>query len=440
MPAAARVDEDRHTCPLSTYVRGEEPCCGDAPVVEKKHVGGPLREHGAPKIKTNNKPAAKTGVSGPCEGVAPVSNTIVTGSSTVKMHNQLAVREGDLGAHAGSKVSSGSTNVKIGGAMAGATLGPPGAPEALAATKACQEAAEKGRGGKGAAQGKAMNCGMESVRQLCLQKCMQDGQKGPACKYGHMNQDEMYDDYLKNRRDEHNQIALKNAGCSSVEEYKKKQAAQKEAYDKIVAENEAAWKIVEEHGWVYPHEYASLSAQMNVKEKGLKWQGNQGQTIWCFHHKADKNSYSDVPSEKSETKVYIKPLPEEPMPPILGEESDKEGVIGSYSSTRESMLKECGIETEQGNNQPSDIAGDLSDGPVLAVVDVGALPPPEGVKKVTSGAHTVTVTQMTYNEKGELVSVVMNDTSSPDRCGYKVDGAVFENSLIKQAPTNTTKL
>lgn len=96
MPPAARIN-DMHVCPMS-----------DGP---KPHVGGPILPGSNTSVLIEGLPAAVVGDSCICAG--PI-DTIVSGSATVFIGGNQAVRMGDSTAHGGSIVI-GCPTVIIGG-------------------------------------------------------------------------------------------------------------------------------------------------------------------------------------------------------------------------------------------------------------------------------------------------------------------------------------
>ena len=98
MPPAARLT-DFHQCPMMTP--------GIPPV---PHVGGPVLPPGVPSVLIGGKPAAVVGTPVLCKG--PL-DSIVKGSSTVRIGGKPAARSGDLTAHGGT-IASGCANVMIG--------------------------------------------------------------------------------------------------------------------------------------------------------------------------------------------------------------------------------------------------------------------------------------------------------------------------------------
>lgn len=93
---AARAG-DIHTCPLSD---------GTTP-----HVGGPILPSGPPKVLIGGQPAATVG--NQCTCVSPAPDVIQQGSTSVKINQQFAARQGDPTAHGGI-ISTGFSTVLIG--------------------------------------------------------------------------------------------------------------------------------------------------------------------------------------------------------------------------------------------------------------------------------------------------------------------------------------
>lgn len=143
MPRAARV-KDLHLCPAFTPL---------------PHVGGPIKAPASRNVETNSLGAARTTDELTCV-VVGLTNFIVTGSATVEINGKLASRQWDKTMHPGPGVIlTGSGNVEIGGARAGATLG-----EVDNAAAQCRAAAA-GRT-SGSVSQSYNNCGVESARQL----------------------------------------------------------------------------------------------------------------------------------------------------------------------------------------------------------------------------------------------------------------------------------
>ena len=101
MKPAARIG-DFHTCPMQT----------PTPVGPVPHVGGNIVGPGVPNVLIGNMPASVVGDTLIC--VAPIPDTIVTGSSSVLIGGRPAARLGDSTAHGGTIVI-GYPSVLIGG-------------------------------------------------------------------------------------------------------------------------------------------------------------------------------------------------------------------------------------------------------------------------------------------------------------------------------------
>ena len=99
MPPAARLT-DFHQCPM------EEPAVMPIP-----HVGGPVSGPCSPNVCIARLPAARLGDELICVGPP---DTIVQGSSTVRINGVPAARMGDQTAH-GGEIMLGALNVQIGG-------------------------------------------------------------------------------------------------------------------------------------------------------------------------------------------------------------------------------------------------------------------------------------------------------------------------------------
>ncbi len=97
MPFAAVVG-DMHVCPAVTAI--------------VPHVGGPIAPPGKPTVLIGKRPAATA--TGMCVCVGP-PDTIVQGSTTVKICGMPAARVGDPCAHGGKIVGPGVATVNIGG-------------------------------------------------------------------------------------------------------------------------------------------------------------------------------------------------------------------------------------------------------------------------------------------------------------------------------------
>lgn len=98
MGDAARVG-DNHSCPASNPGSGNP------------HTGGLITGPGISKVLIGKKPAAVVGDQ--CTCVGPF-DSILSGSSTVKIGGQFAARKDDPTQH-GGKILAGFAKVKIGG-------------------------------------------------------------------------------------------------------------------------------------------------------------------------------------------------------------------------------------------------------------------------------------------------------------------------------------
>lgn len=414
---AARMD-DLHTCPkvdpVSPAVKGGF-CSKDTPAVNKPHVGGAIVGDCSPDVNVNGKKAARAGDNARCEGAPPL-DLIVTGASDVFINGRLAAVKGSKTIH-GGEVTVGSADVNFGTAMAGASFG-----DAAAATKACKEAATKRKNYKEVdwlgnpipedrrdyTQGKDMNCGQESVRQLCMQKCQKSNQpSSDACKACNTSEDDWYAKYMKDEQAEHNKVN---------EEFR-------------VKASERNTKLWNEK--VLAIGYASTSRRSGgFDPKGSSWEQHQGDTLYLW-------SGGSISTNNPATAIVkIEKLPSKIDDP---DKEAKAGQIGSYPESRADMLKRsCGIESGYGSNTSQGMAGDLANGKVvLGSVDVGTLngnPP--------GGGHVVTVTQMQFDQNGNLVKVTLNDTANPNKaqcCGREITGAgiqTFESALTPDTQTN----
>ena len=141
---AARVG-DNHSCPMVDP--GPKP-----------HAGGPIQPPCYPLCTANSIAMARATDRATCQGPP---DFIVTGSATVQIGGKAAARLSDKTMHDGT-ITAGSTNVMIGGATIGSTLGNP------VAGLAAFNAAAKGRV-SGSTQQSAQNCGIESSRQIINQ-------------------------------------------------------------------------------------------------------------------------------------------------------------------------------------------------------------------------------------------------------------------------------
>lgn len=157
-----------------------EQCPGNGPMPSSicqipqvvPHVGGIILGKGSPDVNINGRPAARCGDRTICAGGGAI-DIIVTGPKDVFINGRLAAAGGSKIDHK-AVVITGSADVNYGDEMDGATLG-----DSKAATDACYEAARKRNFDQ--QQGKPMNCGQESVRQICLQRCKEQHNRGKAC-------------------------------------------------------------------------------------------------------------------------------------------------------------------------------------------------------------------------------------------------------------------
>lgn len=415
---AARL-ADPHTCPMVNTVSPAKKggiCEADTPAVTAAHVGGPIVGDGSPDVNVNGKKAARAGDNASCQQ-APVLDLIVTGASDVFINGRLAAVQGSKTFHGGQIVAPCSLDVNMGSAMAGASFGDP-----EAATKACKEASEKRKKYKDTdfygnpipddkrdrSQGKDMNCGQESIRQLCIQKCRQSGQStSPSCQACSMSEDDWYEKYMKDEQAEHNKVN---------EEYRKK----------VRERNDKKWnEQVLQAGCASTER---LKGQFDPK--GQSWESYQGQTLYLWS--GDKISVNNPPKAI----ITIEKLPSEIKDPP---KDAKDGQIGSYPETRQDMLKKaCGIDSKLGTNDTQSIASDVANGKtVIATVDVGTL---NG--NAPQGNHAVTVTQMQFDQNGNLVKVTLNDTGNPagnNVCGREMTGPGLQNfqrALVPDTQTN----
>lgn len=412
---AARLG-DPHTCPLMNVYPATKGgfCEDDFPAMSIPHFGGPIIGDGSPNVNVNGIKAARAGDKAKCFASPPI-DLIVTGASDVFINGRLAAVLGSKTIHGGKVETTCSPDVNMGSAIVGATFG-----DADAATKACKEASEKRRKYKDTdslgnpipeaqrdrTQGKDMNCGQESVRQLCIQKCRASGQpSSQACQACNTTEDEWYAKYMKEEKDKHNKVN---------EEHRKKV---RERNDKVW--NEQVLKA----GCV------STERFKGVFDPGASnWEAHQGQTLYLWDgSKPSVNS--------SATNVTIETLPSTIEDP---DKAAKDGQVGSFPETRQDMLKkQCGIDSTLGDNTVLGIAGDVADGKgVIAGVDVGTL---NG--NAPQGLHAVTVTSMQFDDNGNLIKVTLNDTGNPSGtvCGREMKGqdlANFQRSLAPDTQTN----
>ncbi|MSP25585.1 MAG: hypothetical protein EXR75_10545, partial [Myxococcales bacterium] len=250
MPAAARKN-DFEICPAVDELTPGAPggvCPKTPPTIMVAHVGGPIIS-GSGDVNINGLPAARCGDRSLCVFVNRV-DLIVTGAAEVRINGRLAAMVGSKIWHAG-QLASGSSNVNYGAAMAGATFG-----NSTAATDACLKAAATRKRYQDAKkvedayqqqsgrpydpekltqrQSKYTNCGQESVRQLCLQRCTQDGPGSKACDACNYDEDQWYRRYLEDKevRDLYN--TAKEDGIQGVRE-----------------RNDARWAEIKSHRTVW---------------------------------------------------------------------------------------------------------------------------------------------------------------------------------------------
>lgn len=399
-PAARKTDP--HTCPQVEVTPGT--CCNsNAP-----HVGGPILGECSGDVNINNLRAARVGDKASCQGARPV-DILSTGASTVLINGRFAAVVTSRTTHTG-EVVKGSPDVNIGGPVAGAVFG-----DGAAGTRACKQAAAKRRNGMKTpgdeSQGKDMNCGHESVRQLCIQKCGGCAPKGKdrSCEACDATEDEWYDRYFQpadkgGMVDEHNKV---NGEYNA----------------KIRAENDAAWAQARAAAVVQ-------SGDSVINAKTGSWESHQGETLRLFASQEDH----DNAVLKNSALVKIKRLGTEIKDP---DSEKKYGGVGSFPETRKKMLKDwCGLDSEVRENKMDDIVDAMAGGKtVIASVDVGRLNNDKGV----SGQHAVTVTEVRFNDDGSIQEVTYNDTSQANGCGRSLKGADasrFEKALTPGAQTN----
>lgn len=138
---AARMT-DFHSCPMST---------GDTP-----HVGGPNLPPCESTVEVNGLAHTRATDRAKCTGP---TDTIVTGSATVKVGGQPAARVGDKTAHGGEIRPGCSPDTYIGGPSTGVIVG-----NLKKGKQACEDLA-LGREGHKTHQSWG-NCGLESIRQI----------------------------------------------------------------------------------------------------------------------------------------------------------------------------------------------------------------------------------------------------------------------------------
>ncbi len=391
MPAASRKG-DNHSCPAQDQVKPGTPAklCGiisAKPPVMKPHVGGPITK-GSPTVNINNKPAARCGDTTKC---TPVDRTdiIVTGAAKININSQLAAMVGSKIYHDG-QVIQGSPNVNYGAAMAGATFG-----DAAAATEACEKAAVNRK--QGEKQGKDMNCGHETVRQLCIQRCQEKGIKLDDCEAYKYEEDEWYRRYLADEKmaEKHNQ-------------------ENKDLVNEIRERNDKKWKEIQDGHPVKEVNPEGADWTLKSKDKQGSWESRQG-TTFKVGNPPKRLTIERLPKEVSTDKA---------------DELAKGGQTGSFPPTRQKMLKDwCDIESRPGANTTSGIGEDLAGGnQVVAVVDSNKLPGNSG----GYSPHVVTVSQMEFDADGKLVRVTVNDTSHKEGCGRELTGEQFDHALDTQ--------
>lgn len=110
---AARVS-DMHTCPKVEFFP-----LGNGTTVAVPHIGGPIVAAGATNVMIEGQGAAMMGSLCTCTAggspyLGPTIDTIVTGSSTVRINGKAAARRGDRTAH-GGVITTGAQTVRIGG-------------------------------------------------------------------------------------------------------------------------------------------------------------------------------------------------------------------------------------------------------------------------------------------------------------------------------------
>ena len=427
MPQAARRD-DRQKCPMKESfgtVVASGVCIPEykAGTVAVEHVGGPIVS-GSPNVNINGKRAARCGDRTYCEGTA-TGGFLVTGAEKIKINGQLAAMVGSFNNHL-APVTQGSPDVIYGSEMAGATFG-----DAASGTKACREAAQgrkpyreaeqkalkaKAEQGEPEAltedernkldqrQGKSNNCGQETARQLCIERCAKEGPGSKACEACKLDEDAWYRKYVEdpNIRTKHKK-------------------SQENLVDQIRRSNDEKWATIRDNDRVFDEKWNPLK----TKDLGETWEPHQGKTF-----RPERNS---------------KPIIIEQLPPDIDrdpKEVIEAGNVGSTPSTRDHMLREwCGIEgariKAQGNSAHG-IGEELARGnTVVASVDVNELNQWGG----PGAPHAVTVTQIEYDASGRMKEVTINDTSKENGCGRTIEGARFEKSLMRETdstwrPTN----
>jgi uncharacterized Zn-binding protein involved in type VI secretion len=415
---AARLYVDFHACPGSELVKPAVHNCikPDEPAVSLSHIGGVIVGEGSKNVRVNSLPAARAGDKAICTGVAQM-DLIVTGASNVLINGRLAAVLGSRTFHGGTVTGPCSGNVNMGSKMAGASFGDP-----ANGTEACRKAAKMRKKYKESVSGvpipeeqrdcsqaSEMNCGQESVRQLCIQKCLQNPSSAKACQAESTSEGDWYKKYMYEEKDAHNQ-------------------ANKDANEQIRQRNDQKW-----NGQVLAATSVSTSKTSGSEfdPKSSSWQEHQGQTLYLW-------PTAKVSVVNSPTTVYIEPLDSEVTNP---DEDAKNGRVGSYPETQADMLKNsCGVNATLGENSTQSIAGDLANGKtVIAGVDSDKINGGDPSDK----AHAVTVTGMQFDDKGNLVKVTVNDTGNPNGanvCGREFTGPGlqdFKDALYRERGRQT---
>jgi len=386
MPNPAARQSDLHVCNISDLVSpAVKGACWkpDIPAVFVPHVGGPILG-GSPDVFIDKLPAARCGDKTLC---IPVSrhDLIVTGPAEIKINGVLAAMVTSVSWHTNT-ITTGSPSVNYGGAMAGATFG-----DAKASTAACKKAAESRENGQ--KQGKPNNCGQETVRQLCLQRCLKEGPASKACAACNYDEDQWYQRYLED---------------DEIKQGHKESS--KERLEKIRHANDERWRKIKDASPIW-----QKGGTVKASELPATWEAHQGQNFKLGHER---------------TSVTIQPLP----PDIDDPAQATSGKVASYDNTRATMLKKwCGIDDARpGAADLFSVADDVATGnDVAATVEVNTLyDEPDA-----SGYHVVTVSQMEFDQDGKLKSVTLNDTSAKDGCGKRFSGSAFQKALAKGGGT-----
>ena len=106
MPEPAARVSDMHSCPMVDHFPQ-----GNGAVLAVPHVGGPILPPGVPTVLIGGQPAATVGDRASCTGPP---DTILKGSSSVRIDGKAAARRGDPTAH-GGVITAGVPTVLIGG-------------------------------------------------------------------------------------------------------------------------------------------------------------------------------------------------------------------------------------------------------------------------------------------------------------------------------------